>query len=75
MMYVTTPWAVLLLVWMGVGGCLWPISSRRFCIGIDLWVLMLRAPDSGLGCTRHDGFENFRDIEYGTIIGWVFDVG
>jgi hypothetical protein len=29
-----------LAVWMGVGGCLWPISLRRCLIGIASWALM-----------------------------------
>ncbi len=31
---------VLLSVWMGVGGCLWPISLRSCPMGIASWVLM-----------------------------------
>jgi hypothetical protein len=40
MMLVTTPCAVLLLVWMGVGSCLWAISSSYSCMGIAFQALM-----------------------------------
>jgi hypothetical protein len=29
----------------------------------------------GFGCTGHDGFEYFGNVEHGTIVGWVVDVG
>ncbi len=37
---------MLLSVWIGVGGCLWPISSRRCRMGIASRALMYRAPSS-----------------------------
>ncbi len=48
MLLVTTPCAVLLSVWMGVGCCLWPISSSNNCMGIASHALMYRAPSSAL---------------------------
>ncbi len=27
------------------------------------------------GCTGHDGFEYFGNVEHGTIVGWVVDIG
>jgi hypothetical protein len=29
----------------------------------------------GFGCTGHDGLEYFGNVEHGTIVGWVVDVG
>jgi hypothetical protein len=29
----------------------------------------------GFGCTGHDGLEYFRNVEHGTIVGWVVNVG
>ncbi len=37
---------MLLLVWIGVLGCLWPISSSSWRIGIALRALMYSAPSS-----------------------------
>ncbi len=42
----TTPSAVLLPVWIGVGGCLCPISSSRCHSGMALRALMYNAPSS-----------------------------
>ena len=38
------PRAVVLSVWMGVGGCGWPISSAVVCAGIAWREFMYRAP-------------------------------
>ena len=46
MLLVTTPCAVLLSVWIAVGGCLWPNSLRRCRMGIASWALMYSAPSS-----------------------------
>ena len=43
MLLVMMPSAVLLLVWIGVGGCLCPISSSRCCSGMALRALMYNA--------------------------------
>ncbi len=40
MLLVTTLCAVLLSVWMGVGGYLWPISLSSRCMGIASHALM-----------------------------------
>ncbi len=48
MLLVMTPWAVLLSVWMGMGGCLCPISSRRSCMGIASRAFMYSAPSLAL---------------------------
>jgi hypothetical protein len=40
MLLLTTPCAVLLSVWMGVGSCLWPISLNSSHIGIASRALM-----------------------------------
>jgi hypothetical protein len=48
MLLVTTPRAVLLSVWMGMGGCLCPISSRRCRMGIASRAFMYSAPSSAL---------------------------
>jgi hypothetical protein len=29
----------------------------------------------GFGCTEHDGFEYFGNVEHGLIAGWVVNVG
>jgi hypothetical protein len=29
----------------------------------------------GFGCTGHDGLEYFGNVEHGTIVGWVINVG
>ncbi len=29
----------------------------------------------GFGCTGHDCFENFGDIEDGAVVGWIINVG
>ncbi len=44
----TTPSAVLLLVCIGIGGYLCPISSSVCCWGMALWALMYSAPSSAL---------------------------
>ena len=46
MLLVTTPRAVVLLVCIGVGGCLWPMVSNTWRAGIDSMQLMKRDPNS-----------------------------
>jgi hypothetical protein len=46
MLLLTTPNAVVLSVWMGVLGCLWPISVRSWCIGTASHALMYSALSS-----------------------------
>ena len=48
MLWLTTPQAVALSVWMGVLGCLWPISPRSWRIGTASFVLIYSAPSSAL---------------------------
>ena len=43
---VTTAQAVVLSVFIVVGGCLCPIISNAWCNGIDYWQLMKRDPSS-----------------------------
>ena len=45
-LFVTTYSAVVLSVCFGVGGCLWPISSRVFRAGMASWKLTKRALSS-----------------------------
>ena len=47
-LWLTTPQpqAVVLSVWMGVLGCLWPISVRSWRIGTASFALMYSAPSS-----------------------------
>jgi hypothetical protein len=42
----TTPSAMLLWVWVGVGGWMWPISARCWRMGTALRALMYKAPSS-----------------------------
>ena len=44
--FITNPRAVVLSVWMGVGGCGWPISSAVVRAGIAWREFMYRAPIS-----------------------------
>ena len=44
MLLLTAPNAVVLSVWMGVLGCLWPISVRSWRIGTASHALMYSAP-------------------------------
>ena len=44
--FVTTPSAVELLIWIGVGGCGWPISLRRCLCSIAARELIYSAPSS-----------------------------
>ncbi len=46
MLLLTTLKAVLMSVWIGVLGCLWPISLSSWRIGIALLALMYSAPSS-----------------------------
>ena len=46
MMLVTMPRAVVFSVCIGVGGCVFPISSRDWITGIDSLKLMNSAPSS-----------------------------
>ena len=46
MLLVTTPREVVLLVCIGVGGCLWPMVSNAWRAGITSLQLMKRAPNS-----------------------------
>ena len=48
MLWLTTPQAVVLSVWMGGLGCLWPISARSWRIGTTSFALMYSAPSSAL---------------------------
>ena len=48
MLWLTTPQAVVLSVWMGVLGCLWPISAMSWRIGTALFALIYSAPSSAL---------------------------
>ena len=44
--FVTNPNDVVLSVWIGFGGCLWPISSTVVRAGISFRVLIYSAPIS-----------------------------
>ena len=44
--FVTKPKAVVLSVWVGVAGCLWPISSSSRLAGMACLVLTNKAPIS-----------------------------
>ena len=44
--FVTNTNDVVLYVWIGVGGCLWPISSTVVCAGIACRELIYSAPIS-----------------------------
>ena len=44
--FVTNPNTVVLSVWIGVGGCLWPISSTVVIAGISCHELIYSAPIS-----------------------------
>ena len=46
MLLVTTPSAVVLSFFIGVGGCSWPIVSNAWRAGIASLQLMKRAPNS-----------------------------
>ena len=46
MLLMTTPRAVVLSVYIGVGGCVWPIVSNPWRAGIASLQLMKRAPNS-----------------------------
>jgi hypothetical protein len=48
MLWLTTPQAVVLSVWMGVLGCLWPISARSWHIETASFALIYSAPSSAL---------------------------
>ena len=48
MLWLPTPQAVVLSVWMGVLVCLWPISARSWCIGTASFALMYSAPSLAL---------------------------
>ena len=45
-LFVTTLSAAVLSVYIGSGGCLWPIFSRVCRAGIDSWQLIKRDPSS-----------------------------
>jgi hypothetical protein len=75
MLLLMTPNAVVLSVLMGVLGCLWPISVRSWRIGTASHALMYSALSLALGCTGHDCLEYFGDVENGSIVGWIVDVG
>ncbi len=48
MLLLTTPNEVVLSVWMGVLGCLWPISVRSWRTGTASHALMYSAPSLAL---------------------------
>ena len=46
MLLVTTPCAVVLYVYIGVSGCMWPISSSDWRAGMDSLQFIKSAPSS-----------------------------
>ena len=74
MLLLTTPKAVLLSVWIGVLGCLWPISLSSWCIGIASRALMYSAPSSALAALDMTAFRIFGDVENCAVVWWVFGI-
>jgi hypothetical protein len=74
MLLVMMPRAVLLSVWMGVGGCLCPISLRRCRMGIASRKFMYSAPSLALAALDMTALGIFGDVEHGPIVGWIIHV-
>jgi hypothetical protein len=69
MLLLTTPNAVLLLVWIGVLGCLWHISLSSWCIGIALRALMYSAPSSASAALDMTAFRILEMLRIAPLFG------
>ncbi len=75
MLLLMTPNAVVLSVWIGVLGCLWPISVRSCQIGTASHALMYSALSLASAALDMTALSIFGDVENGSIVGWIVDVG
>ena len=68
--FVTDPNAVVLSVWIGVDGCLWPISSTVFHAGIACCELIYSAPISASAAEVITFFMMFAMFNTDPLFAW-----
>ncbi len=63
---------------VGLDGCGRLLVAHLFkevSLGDCFTGINVKGTKFGFGCTGHDGLEYFGNVEHGTIVGWVVDVG
>jgi hypothetical protein len=69
MLLLMTPNAVVLSVWMGVLGCLWPISVRSWRIGTASHALMYSAPSLALAALDMTALRILKMLRMAPLLG------